>query len=136
LKLLTGTAAIPGLRGKNANKKMLHPKPTQPPTLLWLIYGGIYNNKKKPFRAEDIFTQLLVVTAASKKIKRRVAFSSFFQPAKKVVVIHIMLSNLLTQKFLQKKRLLILDTLEHVDSEKLNRHIDSTNFFQNVIFTS
>jgi hypothetical protein len=87
LKLLTGTAAIPGLRGKNANKKMLHPKPTQPPTLLWLIYGGIYNNKKKPFRAEDIFTQLLVVTAASKKIKRRVAFSSFFQPAKKVVVI-------------------------------------------------
>jgi hypothetical protein len=40
----------------------------------------------------------------------------------------------------QKKRLLILDTPEHVDSEKPNRQIDSivvrppsTNFFQNVI---
>jgi hypothetical protein len=33
-----------------------------------------------------------------------------------------MLIDLLTQKFLQKKnRLLILDTPEHVDSEKLNR---------------
>jgi hypothetical protein len=31
---------------------------------------------------------------------------------------------LLTQKFLQKKRLLILDTPEHVDPEKLNRQID------------
>jgi hypothetical protein len=53
---------------------------------------------------------------------------------------HIMLSDLLTQKFLHKKGLLILDTPEHVDSEKLNRQIDlgpppppSTNFFQNVI---
>jgi hypothetical protein len=35
-----------------------------------------------------------------------------------------MLSDLLTQKFLQKKRLLIFDTSEHVDSEKLNRQID------------
>jgi hypothetical protein len=34
----------------------------------------------------------------------------------------------------KKKRLLILDTPEHVDSEKPNRQIDSaTNFFQNVI---
>jgi hypothetical protein len=45
---------------------------------------------------------------------------------------HIMLRDLLTQKFVQKKRLLILDTPEHVDSEKPNRQID-TNFFQNVI---
>jgi hypothetical protein len=36
---------------------------------------------------------------------------------------HIMLRDLLTQKFVQKNRLLILDTPEHVDSEK------------NVIFT-
>jgi hypothetical protein len=35
-----------------------------------------------------------------------------------------MLRDLLTQKFLQKKRLLILDTPEHVDSEKLNRETD------------
>jgi hypothetical protein len=35
-----------------------------------------------------------------------------------------MLIDLLTQKFLRKKRLLILDTPEHVDSEKLNRQID------------
>jgi hypothetical protein len=35
-----------------------------------------------------------------------------------------MLSDLLTQKLLQKKRLLILDTPEHVDSEKINRQID------------
>jgi hypothetical protein len=35
-----------------------------------------------------------------------------------------MLSDLLTQKFVQKKLLLILDTPEHVDSEKLNRQID------------
>jgi hypothetical protein len=35
-----------------------------------------------------------------------------------------MLNDLLTQKFLHKKRLLILVTPEHVDSEKLNRHID------------
>jgi hypothetical protein len=54
-----------------------------------------------------------------------------------------MLRDLLTQKFVQKNRLLILDTPEHVDSEKTNRQIDSavvpppsTNFFQNVIFTS
>jgi hypothetical protein len=44
--------------------------------------------------------------------------------------LHIMLRDLLTQ------RLLILDTPEHVDSEKPNRQIDSgppsTNFFQNV----
>jgi hypothetical protein len=38
---------------------------------------------------------------------------------------HIMLRDLLTQKFVKKKRLLILDTLEHVDSEKPNRQIDS-----------
>jgi hypothetical protein len=47
---------------------------------------------------------------------------------------------LVNPKVLAKKRFLILDTPEHVDSEKLNRHIDiglppSTNFFKNVIFT-
>jgi hypothetical protein len=42
---------------------------------------------------------------------------------------------LVNPKVLAKKRILILDTLEHVDSEKLNRQIDlgPPLFFPNVI---
>jgi hypothetical protein len=37
--------------------------------------------------------------------------------------IHIRLRDLLTQKFVHKKRLLIVDTLEHVDSENIKLKI-------------
>jgi hypothetical protein len=52
---------------------------------------------------------------------------------------HIILRDLLTQKCAHKKRLLILDALEHVNSENnklkiaYRRAAPSTNFFQNVI---
>jgi hypothetical protein len=49
-----------------------------------------------------------------------------------------MLRDLLTQKCAHKKRLLILDTPEHVDSENIKLKIGSqsllNHFFQNVIF--
>jgi hypothetical protein len=59
-----------------------------------------------------------------------------------IFIYHIMLRDLLTQKCVHKKRLLILDTPEqHVDSENIKLKIGSrpaysTNFFQNVIFSS
>jgi hypothetical protein len=41
------------------------------------------------------------------------------------VVVHIMLRDLLTQKCGDKKKLLILDTPEHVDSENIKLKIGS-----------
>jgi hypothetical protein len=51
--------------------------------------------------------------------------------------LHIMLRDLLTQKFVNK---FLVTDFGYPRAEKLNRQIDlgppSTNFFQNVIFTS
>jgi hypothetical protein len=52
-----------------------------------------------------------------------------------MLLLHIMLRDLLTQKCVHKKSLLILDTPEHVDSEnikfKIGHRCLPTNFFQN-----
>jgi hypothetical protein len=78
----------------------------------------------------------------NKKNKMKMILLMILKILKILKNMHIIMRDLLTQKCLHKKRLLILDSPEHVESENINLKIGqimggpSTNLFQNVIFTS